>query len=125
VCVRGGARGAPRDQIAVPRFDRALHLHVGAGVQAGCCDAQDGGQQDLGVPERLGDAGRLQGRPPFLDQGGRGATAQTRTSSFKASAWKWAEIGSITGSRSPSRISGSRWIVRLTRWSVSRFCGKL
>jgi len=109
------ARRPPRHQRAVTRRLPGLDGRLGARVQEGAVDGQDVGQKDLGVTAGLRDTGGLQGRPPLVDQGGRGGPAQTRTSSFSASAWKCAAIGSMTGSRSPSRISGRRWMVRLTR----------
>ncbi len=56
------------------------------GVQAGARDPEDVRQQDLRVDLRLRDAGGLE-HGPSLARDRPCGLAQTRTSSFSASAW--------------------------------------
>src|SRR5262249_57916438 len=86
------------------------------------------GEEDLRVGARLGDPGRRQARdrPGELGADGgkrRGGTHQP--AACKASACCWVTSASTMASMSPSRIRSSWWRVRFTRWSVTRFGGKV
>src|SRR5262249_9431954 len=111
------------------RFDLgSRELIPAAGDHARPARAERVREEDLGVGPRLGDPGRRQARdrPGELraDRGKRRGGSH-QPAACRASACCWVTRASKIASMSPSRIRSSWWRVKFTRWSVTRFCGKL
>ena len=111
---------------------KALRLRLrddlgGVGEQSSLGPSQDVAEEALGVPLRGVDSRGCEDPGRLGDEGGGGhwGSAQAADVALSFAAWWWASRLPTISSRSPSRISCRRWMVRPMRWSVTRACWKL
>ena len=106
---------------AVPREHVA---HQQLGVEGGLVGRNAGADKRSarGVDQV---ANARHGRPRYFFAGSASGGAPLVVTSFKRSDWKNVVTASSISASSPFSTVGSWWVVKFTRWSVMRLCGKL
>ncbi len=123
-CRRGGvgrrlvAPGDPRR--AIPGEPVA---HQQLRVERGLGDGDAGGYElRPGGVDEIAETGH---RDPRYFFAGSASGVSVLVTSFRRSDWKNVDTASSISASSPFSTVGSWWLVKPTRWSVIRLCGKL